>query len=892
LSPDVYLRKHSYSKLTKFSSRDSEIKILRDLGALIANQVLSPEEKNCNTVFSFLQEIMATTVLLPIVEKLSDPYFINNLIYTKLGDNSKPKKPQKQQFIKRNFIKKKTSQNSINSTNSVNSINSVNSTNSVDDNQSINTVVQNNPSNDASFDKVNDISLSPNDQESEVSLSYSDSNVQKITFEEGIKDDKMFSDFNIFMKNQGLDELLYLYIKIEQFKSCLANKDYNVEIAKNYGNNIINNYIFTDRQIVSNNLINPKVLEQYKVHIDGSTLKSNFFDELQDELCITFNIKFWPVFLKFYNQVNDDNSTIDCEIEDEQVHLSTLPPNVKNIDDYSLDDHAICNKEDMAINAFINRIPPVHKKTNVINRYHLFKHRRRLSEGDLLTLKTFGIDYISKMQNVYGDEFVIKDNKRVDRHLDHIIALTQDRIDQYENNILSKKKEVDSLDRTIEHVMDNFNKSSNKDEELLEITVKKITAKKMEYQMEMEELCQVKASMINKIKELKNHQIFKAKYRIIIIDPLQDVGPEIDKFITENYQFQIETYNLVNLNEKFTHMKTYNELYNFHLMLKLRYKSIPDFPTFEYIIYKNRKNRDQLISSKELPREKWESSFSDLYKIRISDIIQELENYFNNLANIPSIGENRIFINFITNQPIITPLQGPASASLATQRTVPETVSERRRKSDNVRKLNGSGSSLSTMMSFIKTSKSNKKNKSPTKSPTKSSTFSFSRLNEKINDKINDKILSKAVNKNTSSLLRNITSNSSSSGRSRFSSKFDSFKNSSANNIQNNVQNSTIINNVQNGTNIYNAQNDTNINNVQDDTNNKRNSAIKSSLLSKSSSNNGKSQSGFDSTVKLSDQESIISETDADSIKSVKSTEENINMSPEAVDMILECIIW
>eukprot|EP00833_Pecoramyces_ruminatium_P012549 jgi/Orpsp1_1/1186581/evm.model.d7180000051669.1 len=357
------------------------------------------------------------------------------------------------------------------------------------------------------------------------------------------------------------------------------------------------------------------------------------------------------------------------------------------------------------------------------------------------------------MKNIYGEKYIIKDHKRIDRHLDHIILLTQNKITQYGEDIVTKKKEVTALDQTLEHVMDNFNQSEYKDEELFQITMKNITAKKMEYQLEIEELNQVRASLESKIVELKKHQIYTAKYKIIIIDLLQNQVVFNDQNILNNYQFQLEVYNMTNINEKYDMIKTYKEFFKFHSLLKLKYKNIPDFPTCEYIIYKKKFFRDHLISRKALPMEKRETSFNDIYKIHSSELVQELENYINLLSNIPMIGENPDFIRFVTyppppSTPPPLPSRGPHSASLVPRQSLPEVANEHSRRKSFNDKVSSNGS-LSSMMSFIKPSRSQRKSKS--------SSFSFSRLNEKINDKINDKLFNPNSSINSgASRLRNL----------------------------------------------------------------------------------------------------------------------------------------
>jgi len=860
LPPNVYIKRFSNSKLTKYTSKESEMKILRDLGSIIANQVLEPKEKECHAVFSFIQEIMATTVLLPVVEKLSDPYFFNNLIYTKLGDNSKPKKKaQKLSVLQDNNLNKKSSQVSLDSSMSF------------DNNSQSNFSINQNSSAEVSYDKYNDSTVGQFDQRNDVSLILNDTNMNRMSFEEGIKDRKTFSDFNIYLKSHNLDVLLYLYIKIEQFKECFSNEEFDLDTIENYGNNIISNFIFNNPNVLLENLIHPAIVEKYYIRIDNSVLRGNLFDELQKEVSLTINQKFWPIFMKNYYQSNDDSSTLDSdhnesgqELEDEFIVVDpyALPPNVKNFEEYSFDDIMISSKNDNALSSFINRIPPLRQKTLVTNRYNLYKHRRCLSEGDIITIKTFGTDYINKMKNIYGEKYIIKDHKRIDRHLDHIILLTQNKIKQYGEDIVTKRKEVLALDQTIEHVMDNFNRSENKDEELFQITMKNITGRKMEYQMEIEELNQVRTSLENKIVELKKHQIYRAKYKIIIIDPLQDSFIINNKNIPDNYQFQLEVYNIVNTNEKYEMTKTYKEFYNFHRLLKLKYKSIPDFPTYEYIIYKKKFFRNHLISRKALPFEQRESVFIDIYKVRMSELVQELENYINILSNIPTIGENPDFIKFIikTIQIPSVPLRGPSSASIVNQRLQPEIENDRRRRrSFNDKK------SLSSVMNFIKPTKGSNRRE-------KSSSFSFSRLNEKINEKISDKINDKFFSPNstgsTSSRLRKLAPN----------------LNRTSSNVSDRapLPNGSIRNHFGNRYDSLTS-------------NGSRTTSVSSmSMISNDSNASSRNPSSTDLLTKRNEQVEIFEvQSEADSIKNSKSNEDpvNINMSQEAIDMILECII-
>ncbi|ORX88280.1 hypothetical protein BCR32DRAFT_288786 [Anaeromyces robustus] len=892
LTPSAYLQKHSYSKLSKYSTRDSEIKILRDLGALIVNQVLDTKEKNCQTVFTFIQEIMATSVLLPVVEKLADPYFINNLIYTKLGDNPKSKKKPTQKHSLSHKLSKKNSQLSIKSTISNN------------DNQN------NYPPSESSFDQLNDSYTGQIDQQSELSLSLSDSNMPRITFEEGIKDERMLSEFNIFLKEQELDELLYLYIQIEQFKSHFSNNEYDIEIVENYGNNIINNFIYTDRKVLINNLIHPYVLEKYHIRIDNNILRGNLFDDLQNEVANTINQKYWPIFLKDYdyryNNEDENNSNADFdnnenspELENEIIIMNSplLPPNARfNIEEYSIDDQYLSHKDDTFVNSFINSYRPIKQKLAVTTRYNIYRHRRRLSESDSIILQSFGIDYINKMNKTYGSKYIIKDHKRIDRHLDHLIHLSEEKVNHYINEIAIKKSEVTALDQTIEHILTNFNGTTAKDEELFQTTMQKMTSKKMEYQMEIEELNQVRASMETKISELKEHQIFKAKYKIIIIDPLQESIISNMRPLPMNYRFNLEVYNIININEKYDFSKMYKELYDFHLKLKLKYKNIPDFPSYEYLIYKKKVFRDHLISRNALPKEKHESSFTDIYQITTSELVQELESYFNILSNIPIIGENPDFVRFITNYkshptlaasatlPVLPSRDHrPASATnpVAYQHSLPDTENDRgKRKLTNDKRM--SNASLSSMMSFIKPTRSHRK--------AKSSSFSFSRLNEKINDKINDKLFNINTNTNSSSNGISLLSKKKNTSpkkqnmtvlpdrapppptRNRFSQSFSS-------NATTNTSNS--INN--------NNYNNININNISDNNNNSNNNNNNNNNISPSNSSRTGSFSEFLS--KRNDQDSITdvqSET-SDSVKNTKN--EEINMSQEAIDMILECII-
>jgi len=801
LPPNVYLKKYSYSKLSKYTTRESEIKILRDLGAIIANQVLESKEKDCLAVFSFIQEIMATTVLLPVVEKLSDPYFINNLIYTKLGDNVT--KPKKRAPKVNNVPNKRYSQVSlVSSTTSYDSQSNVTLSLNQNDNPSTGEV--------SSYDKYNNDSttVNPFDQRSDcdVSMSLSDvSTINKISFEEGIKDKKMFSEFNIFLKNQDLDELLYLYIKINQFKECFGNEEYELDIIENYGNNIVHSFIATDRHILSENLIHPMVLDKYHIHVDANVVKESLFDELQKEVSLTINQKYWPVFLKNYYPSNDDSSststTLNSELNEggqelEGEYISdpyALPPNVKKFEDYAMDDmivdinfqysinynnhntNANNNNKDSMITSFINCVPPLRKKIEIKNRYNIFKHRRHLSESDSITFKTFGTDYISKMKSTYGRRYpIMKNQKRIDRHLDHAILLTQNKITQCEKDIDTKNKELMTVDQTLEHVMDNFNRIEDQDEndeELFQLTMKNITSKKMEYQLEIEELHRLKASLENKMIELKQHLIYKPKYKIIIIiDPSQNSVLINEPNLSDDYQFQLEVYNMenVNHNEKYVLVKTYKEFYQFHCLLKLKYRNIPDFPTRDYIIHKRKLLRDQWISRRGIPLQQRESIFTDIYQIHLNELVKELEIYINLLSNIAIIGENPDFIRFVTrsvsNAAPIHPLRGSSlyvNQSAQQQSSEMEDSRRNRRSYNNNNNNNNdkrlSTGSLSSMMNFIKPSRSQHREKSSTSS----SSFSLSRINEKINDTINDKLFNSNSNSNSNT---NTNSNSNGNG--------------------------------------------------------------------------------------------------------------------------------
>eukprot|EP00833_Pecoramyces_ruminatium_P001895 jgi/Orpsp1_1/1175927/evm.model.c7180000055750.1 len=434
--------------------------------------------------------------------------------------------------------------------------------------------------------------------------------------------------------------------------------------------------------------------------------------------------------------------------------------------------------------------------------------------------------------------------------------------------------------------------------------MKNITAKKMEYQLEIEELNQVRASLESKIVELKKHQIYTAKYKIIIIDLLQNQVVFNDQNILNNYQFQLEVYNMTNINEKYDMIKTYKEFFKFHSLLKLKYKNIPDFPTCEYIIYKKKFFRDHLISRKALPMEKRETSFNDIYKIHSSELVQELENYINLLSNIPMIGENPDFIRFVTyppppSTPPPLPSRGPHSASLVPRQSLPEVANEHSRRKSFNDKVSSNGS-LSSMMSFIKPSRSQRKSKS--------SSFSFSRLNEKINDKINDKLFNpnSSINSGASRLRNlaptiNISSSSSDispisngSSRGRYNTRYDT------NNYNNN--NSIYSNGINNNNNNNNNNNDYGNNYINDN----RNVSMSTGNINtvpvfnyNYSNNNSNTSSRNSSTADLlskrnNEQLEIYEvQSETDSVKSSKTNDEpvNINMSQEAIDMILECII-
>jgi len=67
---------------------------LRDLGAYLVQRLLPPEDASSPTGVALLKELMATSVLEPIVESLSDPDRINQWICAALRKPTEGKSMQ------------------------------------------------------------------------------------------------------------------------------------------------------------------------------------------------------------------------------------------------------------------------------------------------------------------------------------------------------------------------------------------------------------------------------------------------------------------------------------------------------------------------------------------------------------------------------------------------------------------------------------------------------------------------------------------------------------------------------------------------------------------------------------------------------------------------------
>ncbi|KAJ3093138.1 sorting nexin 13 [Quaeritorhiza haematococci] len=79
-SLDEYIRQHPQSSYGHHLKKETTYAHLRNLSTLIVQSVLPKVDKQSPLVFSFCREIMATSVLLPMLETFSDPDWINQTI--------------------------------------------------------------------------------------------------------------------------------------------------------------------------------------------------------------------------------------------------------------------------------------------------------------------------------------------------------------------------------------------------------------------------------------------------------------------------------------------------------------------------------------------------------------------------------------------------------------------------------------------------------------------------------------------------------------------------------------------------------------------------------------------------------------------------------------------
>ena len=80
-----YLLENPTSSFARLQSTSELAHRLRELSTHLAVRLLPPSERSSPVAFSFAREILATTVLMPMIESFSDPDFINQKIVGYLG---------------------------------------------------------------------------------------------------------------------------------------------------------------------------------------------------------------------------------------------------------------------------------------------------------------------------------------------------------------------------------------------------------------------------------------------------------------------------------------------------------------------------------------------------------------------------------------------------------------------------------------------------------------------------------------------------------------------------------------------------------------------------------------------------------------------------------------
>lgn len=111
LDIEDYLKENPDSRFKKLHTREQIIENLRGQAMRLAVHALPRSERNSAAVFGMVREILATNVLLPVMEKVTTPVWLNDQLLTRLRkDIVDEPESEEQQLVKffnhRNLMKK------------------------------------------------------------------------------------------------------------------------------------------------------------------------------------------------------------------------------------------------------------------------------------------------------------------------------------------------------------------------------------------------------------------------------------------------------------------------------------------------------------------------------------------------------------------------------------------------------------------------------------------------------------------------------------------------------------------------------------------------------------------------------------------------------------------
>ena len=84
LDIEDYLKENPESKFARLHTREQVIENLRDQAMRLAVHAMPRSERSSAIVFGMAREILATSVLLPIMEKVTAPVWLNDQLLTRL----------------------------------------------------------------------------------------------------------------------------------------------------------------------------------------------------------------------------------------------------------------------------------------------------------------------------------------------------------------------------------------------------------------------------------------------------------------------------------------------------------------------------------------------------------------------------------------------------------------------------------------------------------------------------------------------------------------------------------------------------------------------------------------------------------------------------------------